>query len=508
MKTTLSRAALIVILSAGGLARAKTVSYGIAIGNNAPPVANAGAAAPLHYADDDAVRYFQLFRRLGSAYLLTSLDADTQRRYPEASALAEPPTLRAFLARTSELAERMRADRLRGDDPVLYIAFSGHGGELNGEAFLAFLDGALTRKMLYEQVLTQLQGTYVHLIVDACNADAVVGARGEPKERGAPRDIDAHIEEVSPAELRTFAEKRTLARFPFVGALVSSTAGEQAHEWSRLESGVFSHEVLSGLWGAADINGDGKVEYSEVQAFVSAANRQLRDPRALPKIVAWSPSYNRSAPLVNLRALKDVTPLRGSFSALGRFYIELENGERYIDAHLGDAAERELLLPSRTVAYIVTDGGEAELHPAGSPLALASLHFGKRREAERGAVDTAYRVGLFAEPFTATYYRGFVDSANLPTVTFGPEERRDTPTRFTARRRAGIVLLSMASVLAIGSITTGSLALSARSDFDATSYQRPAFEAAQRYDDYRWAAGITGGLSIVLGIAGGVLVRP
>jgi len=35
--------------------------------------------------------------------------------------------------------------------------------------------------------------------------------------------------------------------WPTVGVVIATTAGQEAHEWSQLESGVFTHEVISGL---------------------------------------------------------------------------------------------------------------------------------------------------------------------------------------------------------------------------------------------------------------------
>ena len=55
--------------------------------------------------------------------------------------------------------------------------------------------------------------------------------------------------------------------------ILATTLGQQAHEWSAIESGVFTHELLSGLLGAADVNADQRIEYTELQAFIAAANR-------------------------------------------------------------------------------------------------------------------------------------------------------------------------------------------------------------------------------------------
>ena len=78
----------------------------------------------LHYADDDAARYFDLFRFAGMrTLLLTRLDESTRRLHPAAAAEARPP-VREELARAAKTlaadVERARADGL---ETVLYVVF-------------------------------------------------------------------------------------------------------------------------------------------------------------------------------------------------------------------------------------------------------------------------------------------------------------------------------------------------------------------------------------------------
>jgi hypothetical protein len=54
-------------------------------------------------------------------------------------------------------------------------------------------------------------------------------------------------------------ERSMAARLAHVGTFVSTSADAQVYEWSRIESGVFSHSVRSGLSGAADLDGDGRI---------------------------------------------------------------------------------------------------------------------------------------------------------------------------------------------------------------------------------------------------------
>jgi len=148
------------------------------------------------------------------------------------------------------------------------------------------------------------------------------------------------------------------------------------------------------------------------------------------------------------------------------------------------------------------------LRPEVDPSRVDQLRFGPRRDAERGALDEDYRAGLFAEPYTATYYRGFVDSAGLPGVSFAGAVAAEARPRSPARRRAAIGLLSTAGVFGLACAVTAGLAYQAKRDFDATTFQRPASEASRRFDGFGWAAGVSGALSLVLGITGAVLMRP
>ena len=77
-----------------------------------------------------------------------------------------------------------------------------------------------------------------------------------------------------------FADVKGLRPRENVGLLLSTSSARESHEWSGFESGVFSHEVRSGLYGAADADGDGRVSYAEIAAFPpkTAAGLACLDP--------------------------------------------------------------------------------------------------------------------------------------------------------------------------------------------------------------------------------------
>ncbi len=416
-----------------GEASAKTVSYGLAIGYNSAPEKT--ALPTLRYADDDAVRFYRHFRRLSDdAVLLAILDDDTFRRYPELRSEVKAPTWLELTTVLKRFAVDMQADRDRGDEPVFYFAYSGHGAaNKKGAIFLTLADAELTQDKLYEEVLAKLPFSYAHMFVDACHADAVVGARGMfDKGETSAQNVKLNKNEVS-----ALADATRLKRFPNVGAIIATTADQEAHEWSRLQAGVFTHEVLSGLAGAADTNGDGAIEYSELQAFVMSANRTIVDPRAAPRVVAAPPLVNRRVPIVLLDAFRNTSTIEGNVASLGHFFIELANGERYLDANLGSDTRRKLVLPKERVLFVRTDDQEAEVLTLQKPVTrFSELRLRPRQLAlARGSIDESYRTALFQSPYTGSYYQGVVDSMGLPAVDMGAPQPIDAagPTQLVEK---------------------------------------------------------------------------
>lgn len=487
-------------------AKAETVSYAIVIGNNQPPVQGAGEGlGPLRYADDDAARYYRFFSQFAAdTSLLAVLDEQTQRRYPGLASKTEAPTLQNLRSIVEGYRRKIEAAKQRGDKPVLYLSFSGHGAITEqGEPFLAMTDGALTQAVLYDEVLARLPTTYSHLIVDACHAGGVVGVRGF-----FDKEANGQTVPVTASERLPIVESRRIARFPNVGVILATSIGEEAHEWSEIESGVFTHELLSGLVGPADVNGDLKIEYSEIQAFVASANRGIKNPRAIPRVVARPPTSNQNAYLVSLPSVRGARMLRGQASGLGHFYIELENGERYMDANVDDQMRVSILLPPSQTAFIRTSDLDATI-PAGNLVAMHDLAFAAKAGATRGSLAASFHAALFASPYSRDYYEGYVDSVGVPAVRFSeplsptsPGPLRDTPASPSDDNAMAIGLLSVAGVSALASVTTGVLTYRAKQDYESTHLQRPAHDAKERYERYRNLSIVSGVAAVGAGVAG------
>lgn len=481
-------------------AHAEPTTFTISIGNNAPPRVESGGVGELRYADDDAVRYADLFSRLGPVWLLSKLDAKTARRNPAWQHKSQAPTLANLKETVKKVAAQVALAQKRGQAVQVVLTFSGHGALSDqGEYYLSLSDGQLTRAVLYDEVLQPLRQARVHLIVDACHAGGVVGVRG-----AFDHELEAKTQAVNQDDRQALVGRYSLERFPNVGALIASTPGQEAHEWSRIEAGVFTYEVTSALLGAADLNRDLRIEYGEVAAFVSAANQALENPDAAPQLLARAP--RDGALLLDLTQLSQSLVLTGRADKLGRFYIELGDGQRWLEAHVPPSSRVTLALPLRSGSFVRSGGMEAEIPLSpGGVVRVESLHFVPNQLAARGSVARALERDLFAAPFDRDTYQRFAAQSDLPPVSFGAP--RPLPPRFElvpdAPQRSKAIPIALgagAGAAAITAAVSGYLSYNAYQQFHAEDRQRQATELRSDVVTYRNVALASAAVAVTAGV--------
>jgi hypothetical protein len=485
--------------------------YAVIIGHNDVPEAarrQDPELKPLHYADDDAALFHELMRRAGSrTFVFSVLDRDTQQRFPELADQVRLPGLAQLAAVLGEIRAAMTNDRAAGRDPVLVFIYSGHGirGD-DGRAGLVMVDGLLTREWLHDQVLATLPAALVHLFVDACHAEATV----------RPRDVDARTEIMPAVERERYLDSMTLARFPHVGAILASSASARSYEWDVYRSGVFAHQLLSALRGAADVNGDERIEYSEAAAYLAAANSQV-DERARLNIVVSPPRIDRRATIVDLTSLKGHFHLRGRAEGAwsGPFFVETESGFRLVDVFAERMATVSLRLPAGVPLYLVRRDGEVALTGQdGRTMGLSSLIPAASSLRPRGGVELSLRRGLFAAPFGPSFYRGYVSQREdfvpvslLPDPPPPSEGETPGPARSGSRTKAiGTGLLVSAGAAGAAAAVFTGLMLKARADYADTSLEGPALEARDRYHRYQWLSVAAAGAALALAGVGATLL--
>ena len=189
----------------------------------------------LRYAVTDAENFVGVLQEMGG------LD-------PADVVLLRDPGLADFEQGLAELQRRVRAALRRGDRLEVLLYYSGHADEqgllLAGDR----LEYPLLRRAL------ETAAADVHIaVLDACASGAITrvkGGRRRPSFLGRPSLL--------------MDESFDMKGYAF---LTSSSAAEAAQESDLLRASFFTHYLVSGLRGAADGDGDGRVILSEAYRF-------------------------------------------------------------------------------------------------------------------------------------------------------------------------------------------------------------------------------------------------
>jgi hypothetical protein len=227
--------ALALLLPSAALAEVER--YAVVVGNDLglPP------DVPLRYAEVDAARVASVLQEVGgvrpeNTVLLQGKDADTVRR--------------ALIA----VNERVRS---AGRSTVLLVYYSGHA-----DAGALHLGTSRLELAELEQLVRGSAAAFRLLVLDSCRSGALTRVKG-----GTPiPPFDIQLGERVAGEGAVF--------------LTSSSASEDSQESDELKGSFFTHALLSGLLGAADENGDGKVTLDEAyrhayEATLRASSRTL-----------------------------------------------------------------------------------------------------------------------------------------------------------------------------------------------------------------------------------------
>lgn len=183
----------------------------------------------LRYAASDAATFANVLTPLGGVR-------------PEDLILLEGPGRAAFLEAMEDLRKRIAATEGAGGRSEFLVYYSGHSDEsglLLGEEkvryadFRARIDAAPARIRL--------------AVVDACASGALTRLKGGRR-------------------LPAFAvdQSSSLSGNAF---LTSSSGNESAQESDRIRASFFTHYLVTGMRGAADLNLDGRVSLSEAYEF-------------------------------------------------------------------------------------------------------------------------------------------------------------------------------------------------------------------------------------------------
>ncbi len=282
-------------------------TYALVVGSN-----QAGAGQkPLQHALDDADRVRDVLVELGGVH-------------PVRIEELRDPDPEALLERLDTLTRQIAWHETQDEDTVLLFYYSGHAKsqalELGDE------------QLPLAELKSQLEGAGADLtlvILDACQAGAISGVKGVEPTADFSHNATAGL------------------NVEGLAVMASSSASELSQESTELGGSYFTHHLVTGLRGAADLDRDGRITLTEAHHY----------------------AYHRT--LVSTAA-----------TAIGRQHVTLETdlrgrGEAVL-THPGQAsALLRFEAPLAAEVLIHRAEGEvvvAELHKAsGSPVTLAMV---------------------------------------------------------------------------------------------------------------------------------------
>jgi len=246
----------------------------------------------LRYAVSDAKAFAAVLSQLGGVQ-------------PSDEILLEDPSRSRLLASLDLLGRRVAAARKDHRRTELVVYYSGHSDEyglLLGPERLSYKD--------LRQGLGRATADVKIAILDSCASGALLREKGG--QRVAPFLVDDASEITGHAYL------------------TSSSADEAAQESDRLGASFFTHHLVSGLRGAADVSGDGRVTLNEAYQFAfSETLARTEHTRSGPQHPNYDIDLSGSGDVV----ITDITQMSSTLvldaPLIGRFFVR-DSGDRLV----------------------------------------------------------------------------------------------------------------------------------------------------------------------------------
>ena len=436
---------------------------------------------PLRYADDDALRTAGLLGLVSDdVQVLLRPDAETEALYPDLAWAA--PTRVVVLEAIDGLVAAARRRAGEGEDVTLYFVYSGHGNyDAEGRGYLHLDDGRLTLRDLFHRLVEPTAGICrVILMVDACNTGFLVSARGVAKRRPA-----------GPSTLR-------MEDYDHVGLVLAASSAGEVREWGRYLSGIFSHQVRSGLLGGADLDRDGKILFTELAAFVAAANAAVTNPvyRLTPYI--RPPLGEPDLPVIDYTDARAHTRVRVDMEDARRVILTDDELVRYADLHLEEGFAPVVRLPRAGIWWFHIGDREIRVEAgADEEILLSTRSASARVHVSAKGVDCYLRRHLFQTPFGSGFAGEYLDGAYAESLVFSRRLRHPWYTNAWGwgAVTTGLLATSIATVFHFEARRAGAAARDATFANDVDRYNREV-------EQHNLTAGILYGVGGAAAVAG------
>jgi len=233
------------------------------------------------------------------------------------------PGRKEFLGGITNLGRLISGEKA-GTPDVKYEVFIYYSGHADGDGLK--LGSETLNWADFRGAVNAIDADIRVAVIDACGSGAITRTKGGVLQPAFLSDVSSNMK-----------------GYAF---LTSSNEHEASQECDRIKGSFFTHALLGGLRGAADLTGDGKVTINE--AYQYAFNETLRNTQ---NTSAGTQHPSRD---MNLAGTGDIvmTDLRRTSAVLslapdteGRFFIRDESGNLFAELHKSGGRQMELGVP-------------------------------------------------------------------------------------------------------------------------------------------------------------------
>ncbi len=296
---------------------------------------NGGEGRPvLRYAESDAQSFARVLTDMGGIA-------------PENKIFLHEPSVKEIQNQFAAWNKKFSTNKSNAQRREILVYYSGHADEQG----LRLGSEHYSWKSLRNQV-DALPADVKIAVIDACGSGAITRLKGG-------MSVPAFMVDAS-SDMKGYA------------FITSSTQDESSQESDKLKGSFFTHSLVSGLRGAGDLSGDGKVTLSEAYQF--AFNETLQ------KTQQTSGGAQHPSRDMNLAGTGDVvmTDLRSMSAGLaldsaleGRFFIRDASGSLVAELYKKRGRSMELGLPKGKYSVQLE-------RPAQNLISSVTLQDGKR----------------------------------------------------------------------------------------------------------------------------------
>lgn len=338
---------------------------------------------PLRWAESDATRMLGVLTEIGNVR-------------EDRAELLLAPTRRELERGLLKLEGRIEEAENRGEHTVVFFYFSGHADR--EELHLA---SEKIRIDEIEKILEDGPASTVVSVIDACQNDRSPRVRN----KGAVR-----------APSFSWPSEGVGAPEGFV-RVRSASEGEVAQESDDLQGSLFTHHLLSGMRGSADLDRDGTVSLSEVYRY--GYNRTLADSHGQATAVQHGRLDVKLAgrgTLVFTYPRRAISALRFADDIRGHVLVIDDTSARIVaESHLSEDGARLALAPGKYRIQVRRDGAVYS--------GLVALGTGERR---------VLMTDLSAQPVLAVLTKGSRYDPHPYVMSVGAQVGRSQVSGFDA----------------------------------------------------------------------------